>query len=47
MSEAISGEVAVTPSDYVNALDRLVGCWNVSGGPTARPACTRSHDATA
>jgi hypothetical protein len=34
MSEAISGEVVVTPSDQVNALDRLVGRWKVSGGAT-------------
>jgi hypothetical protein len=27
MSEAISGEVVVTPSNQVNALDRLVGRW--------------------
>jgi hypothetical protein len=32
MSETMSDQLAVTPSDQVKALDRLVGRWDVSGG---------------
>ena len=32
MSDTMSDELAVTPSDQVKALDRLVGRWGVSGG---------------
>jgi hypothetical protein len=38
MSEAISGEVVVNPSDQVKALDRLVGRWKVSGVATGTVA---------
>ena len=32
MSDTMSDELAVTPSDQMKALDRLVGHWDVSGG---------------